>query len=371
VTSNREVVPSTATTTVDRRRLPGPDVVRAAALIGVVVMNYHGYLILRGGSRGAGTLDRFFDPWAGPLATRFAATFVLTAGVGVTLLTRRAIGHPNLVRARRWTLVRRGLALYAFGLLFDTIWPGTILPFYGAMFVVAAGLFTLRTRWVIAVGTIAAGAGAGLAWWRLERQLDGQDTSWLFRPTGGSPRTLLFDVFVNGTHPLLPWLAFFCAGIVVGRLLTTAWWRPAALAVGFTMFGLAELISSATRTGVRRDTVLASTDPYDRGLLYAMSALGTALVAFAGISWLADRFVDTMPIEVMRHAGAMTLTLYIAHTLVFNLVVDWLEWIQPGGLGRALSFAAGYWAVAITAAWWWHTRRGIGPAEWLYRQLGG
>ena len=34
------------------RRLPGPDVVRAVALIGVVVMNFHGYLILRGGRQG-------------------------------------------------------------------------------------------------------------------------------------------------------------------------------------------------------------------------------------------------------------------------------------------------------------------------------
>ena len=38
----------------------------------------------------------------------------------------------------RWRLVARGLLLYAFGLLFDFIWPGTILPYYGAMFVVAA-----------------------------------------------------------------------------------------------------------------------------------------------------------------------------------------------------------------------------------------
>ena len=78
-----------------------------------------------------------------------------------------------------------------------------------------------------------------------------------------------------------------------------------------------------------------------------------------------------MPVEVLRHAGAMSLTLYIAHGLVFNLVVDWLGWIEPGGLGRALTFAAAYWAVAITAAWWWHDRYGIGPAEWLYRRLGG
>ena len=76
-------------------RLPGPDVVRAVALIGVVVMNFHGYLILRGGDRGDGAARRFFDPWTGPLSTRFAATFVLVAGVGVTLLTRRATAPPT------------------------------------------------------------------------------------------------------------------------------------------------------------------------------------------------------------------------------------------------------------------------------------
>ena len=74
-------------------RLPGPDVVRAVALIGVVVMNYHGYLMFRGQPFAVddSTLDRFFDPCEGPLSTRFASTFVLTAGVGVTLLTRRVV----------------------------------------------------------------------------------------------------------------------------------------------------------------------------------------------------------------------------------------------------------------------------------------
>ena len=69
--------------------------------------------------RGDGALDRFFDPWVGPLSTRFAATFVLVAGVGVTLLTRSSAGRPDHVQAKRWTLVRRGLALYGAGLLLD------------------------------------------------------------------------------------------------------------------------------------------------------------------------------------------------------------------------------------------------------------
>jgi uncharacterized protein len=357
----------------DTGRLPGPDVVRAVALIGVVVMNFHGYLILRGGERATGDVAAFFDPWNGPLATRFAATFVLVAGVGVTLFTRRVTTPPadaRLVSDRRWTLVRRGLALYGGGLLLDLVWPGTILPYYGAMFVVAAVLFTLRSRWVVAVGAVAAFAGAAIAWWGLERRLDDRPVTWLFAPGRSSPRALLFDVAVNGTHPLLPWLAFFCAGIVLGRVLHTDWWRPAALGSGLTMFGLATAIAGAVTIGSRAP-VLASSDPYSRGLVYTASALGTALFAFGAVTWLADRFAGAAPIELLRHAGAMSLTLYVGHALIFDLVVDWLGWIRPTGLDTALVFAAGYWIVAIAVASRWHRRYGIGPAEWLYRRLGG
>jgi uncharacterized membrane protein YeiB len=56
---------------------------------------------------------------------------------------------------------------------------------------------------------------------------------------------------------------------------------------------------------------------------------------------------------------------------VFNLVVDWLGWVRPTGLDTALVFSAMYWVVAMTAASWWHRRLGIGPAEWIYRRLGG
>ena len=73
----------------------------------------------------------------------------------------------------------------------------------------------------------------------------------------------------------------------------------------------------------------------------------------------------------------MTLTLYVAHALVFNLVVDWLGWVGPTGLDTALTFAAIYWVIAIAFAAWYHRRFGIGPFEWVYRvrgialQLGG
>lgn len=348
-------------------RRPGPDVVRALAMAGVVLMNYHGYLIIRGGSRGNSAIDDLFDPWTGPLSTRFASTFVLTAGVGVTLMTRTSIGDATRTIEMRWRLVRRGLLLYSGGLLFDFVWPGTILPFYGAMFVLAALMFTLRIRWLALIGVAAALAGWLIRWWVYERSVDGGDTSWLTDPPARSPRGLLFDVFVNGTHPLLPWLAYFCVGIVLGRLLTVSWWRPPCVALGFVLYTTATIVNATATTD--RSLVLLSDNPFDRGIVYVASALGTSLIAFGAISWIADQFASTPIVDALRRAGQMSLTIYLGHALLFNVVADWLDLLQPGGVGTALAAAAVYWFGATSLAVAYQKRYGRGPAERLYRRL--
>lgn len=356
-------------------RLPGPDVVRAVALIGVVVMNYHGYLVFRGdrGVPDSTAVERFFDPFTGPMSTRFASTFVLMAGVGITLLTRRVVasGGTSYITTMRWRLVRRGLALYVLGQLLDVIWRGTIIIYYGAMFMIAALLFTLATRWIIALGIAAALAGWGIATWSFWRIEDGGSVAWLTQPGNDSIRRYVFDVAVNGTHPLLPWLAFLCAGIVVGRYLHVADWRLWCGGLGLGLFAVANIVSKQADTAFT--TQLLSRHPFDRGLVYVASALGTSLVAFAAISWIADRAtgVGAQLLDPLRRAGQMTLTLYIAHILVFNLVVDWLDLVQPGGLATALVFALGFWVVAIASAAAWHRRFGRGPAERVYRAIGG
>ncbi len=363
---------STFADTAPSSRLAGPDVVRAVALIGVVVMNYHGYLILRdieaGGTHSpTGWLDELFDPWNGPLSTRFAATFVLVAGVGVTLLTRRSLGDRTRVTEMRWRLIRRGVLLYVVGLLLDVIWPGTIIVYYGAMFVLAAGIFTWRSRWIVAAGVATTIAATALRSWRFDRARNGQSTSWLTSPGDDSIRRFVFDVVVNGTHPLLPWFTFLCAGIVLGRLLTVSWWRRAAIGIGLAAAWGAAVLSSLPASDAA-DTLL-STNPLDRSVLYVASALGTALVAYATIDWLAERLPTVT--DPLRRAGQLTLSLYLAHIVVFNLVVDWLGWVEPAGTSTALLLAAGFWVVAIAVATWWQRRYGRGPAEYVYRAFGG
>jgi uncharacterized membrane protein YeiB len=360
--------------------MAGPDVVRAVALIGVVVMNFHGYLILRDIESGGvhaptGWLDELFDPWDGPLSTRFAATFVVVAGVGVTLLTRRTLDEPTRVGEMRWRLARRGVLLYVVGLLLEQIWPGTIIVYYGVMFVLAAGIFTWRSRWIVAAGVITAISSTVLRSWRFERARDGASTSWLTSPGDDSIRRYVFDVFVNGTHPLLPWFSFLCAGIVLGRILGRPWWRRATVGAGLASVSVAWFLSVLLTSDGNDDDggdlagVVFSTNPLDRSIVYVTSALGTALLAYAAIDWLAERFpVATDP---LRRAGQLTLSLYLAHVLVFNLLVDWFGWVEPGGTTSALLFAAGFWVGAIALAAWWQRRYARGPAEYVYRAFGG
>jgi uncharacterized membrane protein YeiB len=65
----------------------------------------------------------------------------------------------------------------------------------------------------------------------------------------------------------------------------------------------------------------------------------------------------------------MSLSIYIAHALVFCLLVDWLELVTPGGIGTSLTFAIAYWLISTMAAVTYHQRFGQGPAEYVYRRL--
>ena len=72
---------------------------------------------------------------------------------------------------------------------------------------------------------------------------------------------------------------------------------------------------------------------------------------------------------MLRRAGQMSLTIYLAHTLVFNLVVDWLDLVEPRRLGTALAFAAGFWIVGDAAGACVPTPVRARPGRALYRRL--
>lgn len=349
------------------RRAPGVDVVRALALVGVCFMNFYGYLITRGGQRAAGLAGQVLDPGVGVLATRFAATFVVVAGMGVSLMARSG-GSLSVLR---WRLVRRGVLLFTFGFFFNWVWPGTILFFYGAFFVASALLVRLSSKRLATVAGVVVGLSSAVQSWAHARLAAGHSAAWLVVGRGESdtsPRGLLLDVLVRGTHPVLPWLAFMCFGIYLGRLFPLVAASRKVLALTSAGVVVGAYVLSALNFG---PAWLRSTEPWDRGGLYVLSATGVALLAICAIDGVAELCHNRWLVRVLATTGRMSLSVYVLHALVFNLVVDVLRWVRPSGVGLAVVFAVVFWAFAVVVTNVVASRWSSGPFEFVYRKFGG
>ncbi len=362
-------------------RTPSLDVARAIALIGVVVMNYHAYLNPKTAyfQVAPSIWDRAFNPLSGILTSRFAAAFVLIAGIGVSLMTNRAreAGNVEAIRATRLVLLRRGFLLYVVGYGLQWIWPGTILFYYGAYFMLASLLVAKRAQVLVAIAALCVAFAAALSVWRANEMLAGNLTSWL-SPNPNTPRNLLIRTFLDYTHPVFPWFAFFCVGMIVGR----SWGRFAlyrirllgvSLAVLVVAHGLRTVLTPeiTTTTSQHLRKAMVSTQPFDRGALYFVGTLATVLCSLACISWVVDSVPTHWFTEWLARAGQMSLSIYLAHVVFFNLVVNRLHWVRSTGLDTSLTLSLAFYVVALTTASWWVSRYGRGPAERAYRFFGG
>ena len=362
-------------------RIESLDVARAVALFGVVAMNFHAYL------NGAQSMypthpsawERLFNPLTGPLTTRFAATFVLIAGIGVSLFTQRARvsnSHTDIQHARI-VLLRRGALLYFVGYFVQWIWPGTILFYYGAYFIIAAAVFAWSSRQLIGLCAMSIVAAAGLAWWRASQLLDGNNTRWL-SPSPNSPRNLLIRTFVDYTHPVFPWIAFFIAGIVLGRSIhQLAKIRLRLMFVAILILlatHVANYLFTPTFQISDRNSILTkllSTQPLDRGVLFSLGTLATAIVALCLVSLVVEHMPHLALTQLLARAGRMTLSVYLLHVVFFNLLVHQLHWVGDTGLDTALVLSLAFYVVALSLASEWNKRFGVGPAERVYRAFGG
>jgi uncharacterized membrane protein YeiB len=357
------------------------DVTRAIALVGVVMMNYHAYLNTDKAffPPRPSFAERVFNPLSGILTTRFAATFVLVAGMSIALLVQSAMqsGNVELIRSAQMKLARRGLFLYAIGAAVQWVWPGTILFYYGAFLLISAVICTWSNRSLVAVSVASIAVSTGLSAWRGYQFFQGNFTQWL-SPTPNTPRNLLIRTFFDYTHPVFPWITFICAGIILGRNLE----HLAQLRTRIMLWsGVALFATFLIRTFVMPDSITSqwdyvlqralSTNNHDHSFLHVTSTLAIALLAFCSISLLTDSRPTSRIVEFLARTGQMTLSIYLAHVLVFNLVVHWLNWVRPTGLDTALVLSLSFYVVAVPVSSLLKRRYGIGPCERVYRAFGG
>ena len=361
-------------------RLVALDVTRGVAMLGVVALNYHAILNDEDAFApiNPSFLERLFNPVSGVLSTRFAATFVVVAGIGVALLSARTSEADMAgIRLLRERLLRRGTFLLVLGFVLEWIWPGTILFYYGAYFLIASAVVRQRTSQLLAGAAASVAVAAGLMAWRVSERFDDNFTAWLDPPSPNGPRNALIRLLFSYTHPVFPWIAFFFVGMVIGRSVRGGKILHTRLAlVSMAVVAVSYLLRDALRPELivdEGDALLAtfvSLQPFDRGVLYVTSTIGIALLAI----WTIERVVVHIPerlTSVLAQMGRLSLTIYVTHILVFNLVVDVFGWVRPTGLDSALVLTACVITACAIMARLVLRRWSTGPIESIYRSFGG
>ncbi|MEM8932532.1 MAG: heparan-alpha-glucosaminide N-acetyltransferase domain-containing protein, partial [Acidobacteriota bacterium] len=285
------MTPSTARSST---RVIGFDLARAVAVFGMVVVNFK---IAMGASDNGPT---WLVDLVGLLEGRAAATFVVLAGVGVALMTRRARLDGDLVRlaAARRRLLRRAGLLFVVGLAYTPIWPADILHFYGVYLAIAALVLAAPTR------HLAASALGLMSLFMVllftldyERGWDWEtlhyDGFWTF---DGMVRHLFF----NGFHPVIPWLAFVFVGMILGRMdladravrrRVLAWSVGTAAAAELTSRALVSVLSTgADPADAEVIAAVFGSAPMPPTLLYMIAGCATACAIIAAAVAIGERW---------------------------------------------------------------------------------
>lgn len=235
-----ETLESSADTVRRRSRLLGLDVARGIALIGMIAI----HTISSDDGNGQMSL-----PWVLSLG-KASALFAVLGGVGIAFITGRR-NAPRGRLAARMSLVSvvRGLVVVFIGLLLGSLVPGdqamVVLPYLGAMFVVAALLVPLRTRTLLVLGFTWAFVAPALSH-VVRQQLPAQpeDAANLTLDSLADPLHALGVVFFTGGFPVVTWMAYVCIGLALGRSNLRARSTVATMLVGGVLLTLVSAIVS-------------------------------------------------------------------------------------------------------------------------------
>lgn len=315
----------------------------------------------------------------GTIQGRAAPIFVVLAGVGVSLLTRRARleQDPALFREARLTLLKRAIFLLLLGAVLITKWRPDILHYY-ALYLTAA-LFFLRAPPRVLLGT----AVLAIAAFFLLYVVFDYDAGWSeagryagFWTVRGTFRRVFFD----GYYPFFPWLAFILIGMWLGRqnlsadrFLNRTLWISLASAVclqlaSWYLSGLSSFVEIESDSD---PSAIWSTDPYPPGPFYMATSTGFALALIVLSLKFAAAWPENWPAKVLVPTGQLALTIYVAHATLGFAVLSYLGEEYEESSTLAAATAVGFCLAAMVLAVLWRLRFERGPIELVMRKVTG
>ena len=284
-------------------------------------------------------------------AGKAAALFALLAGVALGLTSGGTRPKRGIeLTAVRWSTAVRAVLVGSLGLsiAYIDVPAFIILAYYGVMFLLAVPLLGLSARALFAAAAAFAVLGPVLmSLLREHLPAPGYDPT--FADLVTDPGQIVSQLLLTGTYPAIPWMAYICAGLAIGRLRLGGWKTQAALLAGGAGTALAAWLASSLLLGplggldriaaatpemgsrAIQDVLIWGTDAYlptttywwfaimaphsttPLDLIYTIGVSVAVLGAMLLIGHAAGRYL--LPLAAV---GSMTLTLYCAHLLVLG-----------------------------------------------------
>ncbi|MBC7937657.1 MAG: DUF1624 domain-containing protein, partial [Rhizobacter sp.] len=192
-----------------KQRIIGFDLARAYAILGMFIVNFN---TVYGSFTDKTILGQFLSLFSG----NSSSTFVILAGMGISLMTNRT-GYSLADKTKLKKIIsRRSWFLLVIGLLLYIWWPADILHYYGGyMHLAILILFAPKKYYLWA-------ALSAIVIFHLLFAIIPYETGWNFKTleykdfwtVGGFLRNTLY----NGWNAIFPWVAYFFAGMWLGKL---------------------------------------------------------------------------------------------------------------------------------------------------------
>ena len=355
-------------------RIIGYDVARAIAVIGMIIVNYHNIFLA-----GRSHHPLWFTGLASFLQGRAAAVFVMLAGVGITLMSHKAIlsGDPHLSRRIRQELLKRSVFLFLIGLVFLNWWRSDILHFYGIFLSTGALLLFVpgRILWLLIGGCLGVGAF-------LFTFFDASPTM-IHYPHAANPVVGLCDaLLISGQYPMLPWFSFLLAGMWLGRpeiisnkrLIRRIFWTSLlvfVLTIGLDR-GTDVILARFPTAGSESPLALFLLSvPFPISPFFAISAMAGSLAVIILCITLSSHPFFLRPLTGLVALGKMSLTVYIGHIFI-GLAFERFAF-SKFGLEKFQLLAVFFTILFCLTVLWgtniWFRHFARGPLEWLMRWL--
>ncbi|MFC9541543.1 DUF418 domain-containing protein [Lysinibacillus sp. NPDC056959] len=355
------------------KRIEGLDFARALAMFGMLIVNFK--IIMGAAGRGPDWLLWFTGLFDG----RASATFVTLAGIGVTLMTRKAriSGELSTIKENRMKLWKRSAFLFILGLLlYVADWTGDILHYYGVYMLIASFLIVASTKIMIILSSLFLITSQALQvtmnylkGWHPEQPFMEYLDFWTIE---GFLRNLLF----NGYHPLFPWLCFFLLGMILGRLdLMKKAVRNKMLFISIILLITIEVLSkllmrlSLSVLDVKSAEFLFQTGPIPPNILYILSNSASSIIVIVASVNIVERFAGQWLIKSLIQTGQLTLTHYVSHVFIGVGILALFNRLENQTLAFSLVFTILFFVASIFFSVLWSKKYKRGPIEWVMRKM--